>query len=241
MFWRMSLVLLAATVTVAPSNAQMRGMMHGSGTHAGFARGAAGRIGRGHETRSFPRGVFPGSSYLYPDLYQDYYPDEQYADENAPPQAVIVRPAAVEDSSRKIKPGPLLIELQGDRYVRFGGAEEADRSGSSAHPDYAESASTKPPISSRQMSARQKEDHESSGAEPIPVVLVYRDGHHEEIPDYAIANGVIYVHGTYWQNGYWTKQIALSTLDPAATMQANQRRGVKFMLPSAPNVVIASF
>jgi hypothetical protein len=70
---------------------------------------------------------------------------------------------------------------------------------------------------------------------------VYRDGHREEIPDYAIANGIIYAHGTSWQNGYWTKQIPLSALDPPATMDANQQRGVKFMLPSAPNVVIASF
>jgi hypothetical protein len=52
---------------------------------------------------------------------------------------------------------------------------------------------------------------------------------------------MIYAHGTDWQNGYWTKQIPLAALDPAATIQANQERGVKFMLPSAPNVVIASF
>ena len=78
-------------------------------------------------------------------------------------------------------------------------------------------------------------------AELPPAVLVYRDGHREEVADYAIANGVIYVRANYWQNGYWTKHIPLAALDPAATMQDNQQRGVKFMLPSAPNVVIASF
>jgi hypothetical protein len=123
--------------------------------------------------------------------------------------------------------------------VRFGGAEETLGSGTGADPDYAESTVTKSPI--KQTSAAQKTRTESSGAESSPVILVYRDGHREEIPDYAIANGVIYAHGTSWQNGYWTKQIPLSALDPPATMQANQQRGVKFMLPSAPNVVIASF
>jgi hypothetical protein len=248
MFWRLSLVLLAAIVSVPLSNAQMRGTMRGYGTHAGFAHGTTSRLGPHHETRSFHKDKFPGSSVLYPDLYSNFYPnydpsyysDEQDVDEGNSPQIVIVRPVAADDSPRKNKPGPLLIEWQGDRYVRFGGAEETEGRGASAYPDYAEATSTKLPIS-----ATKKERTESSGTGPAPValvyLLVYRDGHREEIPDYAIANGVIYAHGTYWQNGYWTKQIPLSALDPSATMQANQERGVKFVLPSAPNVVIASF
>ena len=87
----------------------------------------------------------------------------------------------------------------------------------------------------------QKERSEAQAGELPPAVLVYRDGHREEIADYTIADGVIYVRANYWQNGYWTKHIPLAALDPPATMQANQQRGVKFMLPSAPNVVIASF
>jgi len=124
----------------------------------------------------------------------------------------------------------LLIEWQGNRYVRFGSPAETGEPGASAHPDYAEPTITKrmkPPIS-----VTQKEPS---------AVLVYRDGHREEIPDYAIADGVIYVRSSDWQNGYWTKRIPLSALDPRATIQANQQRGVNFLLPSAPNVVIASF
>jgi hypothetical protein len=71
--------------------------------------------------------------------------------------------------------------------------------------------------------------------------VIYRDGHREEIAGYTIADGIIYLHGNDWQSGYWTKRIALSALDPLATMRANRQRGVQFMLPSAPNVVIASF
>jgi hypothetical protein len=134
----------------------------------------------------------------------------------------------------------LLIEWQGDRYVRFGGTEETRERGTSTHPDYAEPTITKLPTKPA-MSATQKERSESPGGELPLAVLVYRDGHREEIPDYAIADGMIYVRGNNWQNGYWTKRIPLSALDALATMQANQQRGVKFMLPSAPNVVIASF
>jgi hypothetical protein len=72
-------------------------------------------------------------------------------------------------------------------------------------------------------------------------MLVYRDGHHEEIADYTIADGIIYVRGNFWQDGAWTKRIPLSAIDPVATLQANQQRGVKFLLPSASNVVVASF
>ncbi len=89
--------------------------------------------------------------------------------------------------------------------------------------------------------ATQKAPTPSPARELPPAVLVYRDGHREEIPDYAIADGVIYVRGNDWQNGHWTKHIPLAALDPPATIQANQQRGVEFLLPTAPNVVIASF
>jgi hypothetical protein len=237
MAWRLGLVFLVATLSVPLSKAQMRG------AHIGSGHGVAGRIGRRYLSHRLPRKSFPGSSYLYPDLGGGYYSDEQYdepyADGGPAPKVVIVEPAAAEDSPQKVKSGPLLIEWQGDRYVRFGGAAETPGTRTAADPDYAGSTITKPPI--RPTSAAQKTRTESPGVKSSPVILVYRDGHREEIPDYAIANGIIYAHGTSWQNGYWTKQIPLSALDPPATMDANQQRGVKFMLPSAPNVVIASF
>jgi hypothetical protein len=243
MFRQLSVALLAATVSMPLASAQRRGA---TGTpvsvaHAGFARGAARGIGLHHGTRPLIRGFLLGS----PWPYTDYDPNDTYVVEGAPSQFVIVQPASVDDSPRKTRPKPLLIEWHGDRYVRFGGAEEtAAERGASAHPDYAEPALTKlrtGPPTKLPMSATQKEPTASQPGERPPAVLVYRDGHREEIPDYAIADGVIYVRGNDWQNGYWTKRIPLSALDPPATMQANQQRGVKFLLPSAPNVVIASF
>jgi hypothetical protein len=68
--------------------------------------------------------------------------------------------------------------------------------------------------------------------------LVFRDGHKEEVRDYSIADGVLYARGDFYTDGYWNKNISLSSLDVAQTLQANAERGVKFVLPSAPNEVI---
>jgi hypothetical protein len=241
MFPRLSIALLVATISVPLASAQRHGAMGMpvSVAHAGVARGVTHGMGSHYGRRPFSRGIFLGSSWPY----SDYDLGEMYVVESAPVQFVIVQPTSADDSPRKTRPAPLLIELQGDRYVRFGGAE-AEEHGASAHPDYAEPALTtlraKAPTKPR-MTTAQKEPTASQAVELPPAVLVYRDGHREEIPDYAIADGVIYVRGNDWQNGYWTKRIPLSALDPTATLQANQQRGVKFLLPSAPNVVIASF
>jgi len=245
MFRRLSIALLAVTAFVPLSKAQMRGAIGrpASVGHAGFARGVRGGVGL-HHTGPFTRGIILGS----PFFSSDYDGSAPYVVErdvesdvgSAPPQFVVVRPVLADDSPRKTRLTPLLIEWQGDRYVRFGGTAETGERGTSTHPDYAEPTIAKTPAKPA-MSATQKERSESPGRELPPAVLVYGDGHREEIPDYTIADGVIYVRGNSWQNGYWTKRIPLSALDAPATMQANQQRGAKFMLPSAPNVVIASF
>ncbi len=256
MFRRLSIVLLAVTVFVPLSSAQIRGAMGRPVFvgHAGFARGVRGGVGLHHERRPFTRGMFLGSPFFYSNydgsapyiVEGDVGSDVESGMGSAPPRVLLVQPVSADDSPRKTRLTPLLIEWQGDRYVRFGGTEETAERGTSTHPDYAEPTITKPPPkppANPAMSATQtqKERSESQAGELPPAVLVYRDGHREEIPDYAIADGVIYVYGNNWQNGYWTRRIPLSALDPPATMQANQQRGVKFMLPSAPYVVIASF
>jgi len=106
MFRRLSIALLAATVSVPLSIAQMRGAMGRpvSVAHVGFARGVRGGIGFHHQTRPFTRGVFLGS----PFLYSDYDPSEPYVVESAPLQVVVMQPEA--DDPRKTRPTPLLIE-----------------------------------------------------------------------------------------------------------------------------------
>ena len=56
-------------------------------------------------------------------------------------------------------------------------------------------------------------------------VLVYRDGHQQEIENYAIAGDKLIVLGEK------TQKILLSELDLSATAKANQDRGVDFKMP----------
>jgi len=130
-----SIALLAATVSVPLSTAQMRGAMGGggSGARAGFTGG----IGPPHGTSPFSRGVFLGA----PFSASDYYPSAPYVVESSPPQIVVVQPGSADHCPRGAS--PLLIEWRGDRYVRSGGVDQTGECGASALPDYAAPTVTK--------------------------------------------------------------------------------------------------
>jgi hypothetical protein len=65
-------------------------------------------------------------------------------------------------------------------------------------------------------------------ATPIdPTVLVFRDGHQQEVSNYAIMGQMVYVFDKRIQ------KIALSDLDVAATVKANDDRGIEFHIPDA--------
>jgi len=64
-------------------------------------------------------------------------------------------------------------------------------------------------------------------AKPIdPTVLVFRDGHQQEVTNYAIMGQTVYVFDKR------TQKIALTDLDVAATIKLNDDRGVDFHLPA---------
>jgi hypothetical protein len=123
-----------------------------------------------------------------------------------------------------------MIEWQGDRYVRSSGRNE-----SSGYPDYSEAPES---AGVNKSAVRSSSATQASQFELPPAVLVYRDGHREEVSDYVIANGNLYARGNYWHDGFWTKTVQLSALDLAATLRANSDSGVKFVLPSSPNEVM---
>ncbi|MGA8540158.1 MAG: hypothetical protein WB566_11715, partial [Terriglobales bacterium] len=207
--------------------------------HGGFARGFGRGIGSHRATRRFAQGGFPAWPYFYSDYdFSEPYltpNDAEDSVESIRPQILLVQPASTGDSSQSVKPRPLLIERQGDRYVRFGGIQKTKGHGTLTLSEYSASAIT------RALPAIQRQRTEVQAPEP-PAVLVYRDGRREDITDYAIVNGVIYVSGNYVGGSYYaTRHILLAALDLPATVQANRDRGLKFMLPSAANVVIASF
>jgi hypothetical protein len=195
-------VLLGAVVLAPTSNAQMRS--------SGFVRNVGVSFAGPPRSRSFGRdAIFLGDP---------FYADYAVAPVTVPPQFVVVQPPTAAEPPEP-KSEPLMIELQGNRYVRIVGQQSADR-GLSAPSDYVEAqAGSRPP-------------------ELPPTLLIFRDGHREQVPEYAIVGGTIYASGDYWQSGHWTKDIQLSALNIPATMQANRDKGVKFTLPSAPNEVI---
>jgi len=58
-----------------------------------------------------------------------------------------------------------------------------------------------------------------------PTVLVFRDGHKQEVSNYAIMGQTVYVFDSR------TQKIAVGDLDVPATVKANDDRGVEFHLP----------
>ena len=156
---------------------------------------------------------------------------------------------------------PLLIELRGDRYVQISsnGTESDEHSG---QPDYfremsgsagAKSGRSQADVGktnvlrSRPRVSREQGNTKSALAagvlphELAPTVLVYRDGRREEVREYSIADGVLYARGDYYAVGYWNKKIELGALDLPRTLQANQERGVRFVLPDSPNSVVMNW
>src|ERR1035437_7705536 len=73
--------------------------------------------------------------------------------------------------------------------------------------------------------------------ELVPAILVFRDGHREEVSDYMMADGVLYTRSDYYTNGSWNRKIELSSLNLPETVKSNQSHGLRFQLPSAPNEV----
>lgn len=202
----LSLVLLLVLTSFAA--AQMRvGFGHGGFGNHGFNGG----FGHG---RGFPGGAaYVGD----PFFYSDYYTAGSMASVPSQP-IVIVQPSPSVATTPEPKSDPLMIELQGDHYVRLSG--QANRN---------------EPIS---VSFPAAESEPSAEANLPPAVLVYRDGHREEVSDYVIANGTLYSRTDYWEQGSWTKNIQLSALDIPTTIKVNQQSGVRFVLPSGPNEVV---
>ena len=71
------------------------------------------------------------------------------------------------------------------------------------------------------------QSNRGNDAEPIdPTVLVFRDGHQQEVTNYAIVGQTVYVFDKR------TQKIALTDLDVAATIKLNDDRGVDFHVPA---------
>ncbi len=155
-----------------------------------------------------------------PWLWDSLYGDDLVEPE-APPtreRSLFPRILTVEPTPPSSTAEPLLIELQGDHYVRL-----RDQDNSTETLRDASTGSPAPTVAS---------------APPNPAVLIFRDGSREEVSGYTISGGTLYAQSDFYASGAWHQKIELSALDVPATIAQNQSRGVRFQLPKAPNEVI---
>jgi hypothetical protein len=230
-----SLAVIGAAVTVSPAQAQGHGGIPGG--HAGrpgpgMSRGGGGRggfHGRGHGRR------FYGSAGYWPYFYSDF--DSEQGMIEAPPPPYVgepsVPPTAPAPAERPAD--SVLLELQDDHWVRITnyGISQSGEKSSQAEPDPGSNVrSVKHSNTSRPAHAAEP------AAELPPAVLVFRDGHKEEIRKYVIVGSTLYTTADYWSSGSWTRKVQIAELDVAATLGANRERGTKFSLPSGPTEVM---
>jgi hypothetical protein len=134
---------------------------------------------------------------------------------------------------------PLMIELRGDRYVRVANdGENAENALAPANQPASHETRGSASVNRTAPSVIVSNIKSTSASELPPTVLIFRDGHSENVQDYAITDGVIYARGNYYTDGYWNKKIEVSSLNVPQTIQSNEARGVQFHLPGAPNEVI---
>jgi len=163
----------------------------------------------------------------YPLGWLDPYADNLdagYPVASQPPVIVVQQPQAAATPEPPAAPTqPLVIELQGDRYVQVSG-------------DPSSQAQMIDSASERRSSQTISQSHGATAAGSV--VLVFRDGRSQEISAYTIADGVVYVVSDYATTGEWTQAIELASLNVPETVATNSSRGFHFQLPRASNEVI---
>jgi len=212
----------------------------------GGRTGFGARGGRGFYRRGglFSPGYFSGYGY-YPlwdyyslPLYADYdygfdygYDNgyEPMAGQSPPPWMAATHSETFSAPARQVE--PVILERQGDQWVRIGEYSQQPASTRSTVPGAAQAPSRTP-----------ESAEWNAPAQPAPklpqAVLVFRDGHQEEIEKYTIIGRVIYAQADYWSTGSWRRKVAIADLDIPATLKLNQERGGKFSLPSGPNEIV---
>ncbi len=197
---------------------------HGVGSPGGFR-------GPGTHPRGFlyPFGVFSDSFYSDA-LYSAGYPVA------AEPPVIILQnpPAAVSMSDRTPPPAqPLMIELHGNHYVRISGEDTGTQMQMIDQENTSAVAKVRRPEGTSSEASTKPVAHDLP-----PVVLIFLDGHREQVSTYTIADGILYTSGDYYTSGSWNKKIELSLLNISETISSNRSQGISFQLPTSPNEVI---
>jgi hypothetical protein len=213
-----TLALIAVLTAVTPA------------VHAQRSVSSPARFAPGHNRGGHAR------SFLYPlafsdPFYSDYLSSAGYSVAPQPPVVVTQPSNAAIAIPERFPSQPLMIELQGGRYVRISGGE---KSGTDSDTELIDPV----PESPRQQNSAHEAVRAGTVTQSVRTVLVFGDGHREEVSDYTIADGVLYAGSDYYTSGSWNRKIELSSLNLPETVNSNQSRGLRFQLPASPNEVI---
>ncbi len=197
------------TLVVALVASSAMAQTHGFAPQPRFGSISRNRIVIAHPHHAFnPAYGYYSTPYFYSDYYESSDFEYQPAEPSPPPPQVQVKAEPL--------PDPVLLELHGSRWVKVTNFGEA---------------------SDRALTVETSESQTT--AKPLPPsLLVYRDGHTEELSSYSIIRDSIYTKSNFWTTGVWTRTIPVADLDIPATLQQNQKRGVNFELPSGPDEVM---
>jgi hypothetical protein len=195
--------------------------------HGGILiRGAHGaRSTRDKQRKSYGGFLFyPGFDYFDDDYDRNYEPPEVSHDvATEPPNAAVA-------ASTK-PPESLILENRGGQWVRIPSASQMPV----AQPYVEPAASSSGPRAA------------SSNGTPTPpdklppAVLVFRDGHEEQVARYVVQGYILYTNSDYWSTGSWTREIPIAQLDVPASVKRSAERGGIFSLPTRPNEVVVRF
>jgi hypothetical protein len=178
---------------------------------------------RSNATQRIQRGYFPLG--LFSDPF--YFDALSTSASPGPSQPAVIMMQAAPPPPAPVPPAqPLMIVLDGDHYIRIG---ETETTRVEMIEPEAFHSSTMPSHPAPQAATAAKLD---------PVTLIFRDGHQERVSDYTIADGILYARADYFSEGSWNKKIALAALNLPKTVEANDKQGVAFQIPTAPNEVI---
>lgn len=215
------IALLAAQLFVAPAPAQKHGMAVARAPHPRAVIGLNGRTRFHRSVRSSSAGYayYPYYDYdgePYDSGYQSVPPE-------MPPNEVVSAPPSEQPAPVASPAESLVLENHDGQWVRI-----------PASPQYLQ------PQSNSASEISRKEAYRPPAKLP-PTVLVFRDGHQEEVARYVVQGNVLFASADYWSTGSWTKRIPIVELDVPASVKLNAARGGTFSLPTRPHEVVVRF
>lgn len=233
--------VFAAALGASPVFAQHGGAGRGFAAPHGQTFTIRGGNGQGRDFGPGRR-VFVGSPWFVP----PYYPYDWYGEGTPPPpqppvQVVYLTPPAPPPPPAAPLPPPqsLLLVNQDGQWVRVATGNEMPVGPLSSPPGGPPPAASSAKKGAAGSGPTANVQAPAQAVAPVKTILVFRDGHREEVDRYVIQGNTIYASSDYWRTGSWTTRIPMSQLDVPATISANQARGVKFALPTGPDEVVA--